>query len=188
MRSATVTTVATVDERTPRGKLARSIFDTDNLTALVAGHAGVGWLVNELRERSVRPPSDFERQSLLLHPDTKNVLVRRGVTRTGIETAARALVMVSFAAVVARNRFPDDVREALENGSIGLGEALRPYGMRRHTTTVRFVDEIDKVGGRQVLRVNATLSLPGIGPVALVDEVLYASALRRSSTRSVSRP
>lgn len=178
MRSASVAPAMTPDELTSRDKLARALFDIDNLTALVAAHAGMGLLINELRDSTMRPPTALELEDLLLPDNTKNVHVRYGVTRTGIQTAMPPLVMVSYRAVVAWHRLPDDVRTALKNGSIGLGDALRPYGVRRHITAVRFTDDVDLDGGKQLMRVNATLSLHGVGPVALVDETLYTSALR----------
>ncbi|RAS59453.1 hypothetical protein C8D87_11465 [Lentzea atacamensis] len=165
------------DELARRSRLAKAIWNTDDLTTLLCDFTGLG-LKAELRSRELRPPSELERKDLQLHVGCKNVLVRDGVTQAAIHTAQPPLVLVAFHAVVARHRLPDEVREALEHGPIGLGVALRPYGVRRHTHGIGFVEPVDDVGGRQLLRVHATLSLPGIGPVALVDEIVYASALR----------
>lgn len=176
MRSPAAATAT--EELASRRNFAKAVYSTDNLTALIAGHAGMGSLINQLRERGKRPPSALEREDLLLAENIKNVLVRTGVTCTAIQSATPPLVLVSFGAVVAWHRLPDEVREALEHGVIGLGEALRPYGVRRHTTGVRLVDAHDDLGGDQLMRVNATLSLPGVGPVALVDEIVYSSVLR----------
>lgn len=178
MRSAALAKVVSPEEVTPPSTLARSIYGTDNLTTLVAGRAGMGRLTNELLERGLRPPSNPERRRLLLPDDVKNVLVRKGITRPAIQTAEPPLVIVSFVAVVVGFRLPAAVREELETGSAGLGEALQPYGVRRHTTDVSFINGADRLGGQRHIRVKATLSLPDVGPVALVNEVLYARALR----------
>lgn len=178
MRSAALAEVLSPEDITPPSTLARSVYDTDNLTTFICGHAGMGRLTNELLERGVRPPSNPERRRLLLPEDVKNVLVRKGITRPAIQAAHSPLVMVSFVAVVVGFRLPDGVREDLEHGSVGLGEALQPYGVRRHTTDVCFTNTVDRLGGRRFMRVKATLSLPGAGPIALVNEILYASALR----------
>lgn len=178
MRSAVLTETASPDEANPQNALARSIFDTDDLTNFIKTRAGMGPLANELRHRELRPPSNPERKRLLLPRGLKNVLVRRGITRPAIHTADHPLVLVSFLAVVVRFRLPYDVGRELEHGSIGLGEALRPHGVRRHVTEIRLTNTADRLGGQRFMRVKATLSLPGAGPVALVNEVLYASALR----------
>lgn len=178
MRSAVLAEVASPDETTPHTAFARSVYDTDDLTTFVKGRAGMGQLTNELRRRGLRPPSNPERQRLLLPSGLKNVLVRAGVTRTAMVTAEPPLVLVSYTAVVVLFRLPDDVRKELEYGSAGLGEVLRPHGVRRHVTDVCFTSTVDRLGGRRLLRVKAKLSLPGAGPVALVNEIVYASALR----------
>jgi hypothetical protein len=178
MRSAVLAQVVSPDEATLQNTLARSIYDTDNLTMFVRRIAGMGELTNELRQRGLRPPTNPERQRLLLPQGLKNVLVRKGITCTAIQTAEPPLVMVSFVAVVVRFRLPEDVREELEHGSMGLGEALQPHHVRRHITGVHFTNGVDRLGGERFLRVKATLSLPDVGPVALVNEVLYTSALR----------
>ncbi|MEU7480511.1 hypothetical protein AB0A63_31350 [Lentzea sp. NPDC042327] len=185
MRSAVLTEVSR-DDTAPRHTLARAIFDTDDLTTFLTARVGVGPLTNELQYRRLRPPGKAECKRLLLPLDLKNVLVRKGITRTAIQTARPPLVLVSYVAVVVRFRLPEAVRKELEHGSIGLGEALRPHGVRRHVTDVQLTSAADRIGGQRFVRVKATLSLPGAGPVALLDEILYASAVCRA--RFTGRP
>lgn len=177
MRSALTSTAVWRQEVVERrDDLARGIWDVDDLTSLVARYAGMT-LEHKLDVNELHEPSTVERQQLRLRDATLRVLAREGVTQAAIH-AAVPLVFVSFRAVVALHRMPDPVRRALLRGEMGLGAALRPYGVRRHANTVEPVSDVDD-RGQQMLLVRAALSLPGRGPVALVEETLYRSALGR---------
>ncbi|SDP65443.1 hypothetical protein [Lentzea jiangxiensis] len=166
----------TAPEMTARARLTDLIENTDELTATLQEWLRIP-LDHHLHRHELRPPTSPERDALQLHSSTLHVLAREGVLRAAIP-ASDELVVARVSAVIARQRLPQPARSALDLGELPLGAILRRHLVRRHTHVADPAEGSDSTGRAQLLQVRATLTIPGRGRVAVVDETIYLALLR----------
>jgi len=173
----------TAAEITARNVLTDLIENTDELTATLQEWLRIP-LDHQLHHHELRTPTTRERHALRLHDSTLRVLARAGSLSARIPASA-PLVVAHVSAVVARQRLPQAARRALDQCEMPLGAILKRYSVRRHTHVADPADDLDVTGGQQLLRVRATLTLPGLGRVAVVDEMIYLALLRPTEPKAV---
>ncbi|MFJ8966996.1 hypothetical protein ACIRG5_47155 [Lentzea sp. NPDC102401] len=179
----------TAAEITARNGLIDLIENTDELTATLQEWLRIP-LDHQLHHHELRPPTTRERHALRLHDSTLRVLSRAGSLSATIPASA-PLVVAHVSALIARQRLPEEARRALDQHELPLGAILRRYSVRRHTHIADPTEGPDESGRQQLLRVHATLTLPGRGRVAVVHETIYLSLLRPSqhtSAPAIPRP
>ncbi|WP_018685409.1 hypothetical protein [Actinokineospora enzanensis] len=152
--------------------LTRWLRDTDSFTSAVAR-----WLqvpVEHVLHRQESVPLDVGDAAALEMEPGAAVRLRQGVLHAGL--AGPTLLVAAVSARVAQHRLSPAARKALDAGDLPLGVVLGRYAVRRHTHSVTRVDEVDELGGRQVLRVRASLTVDG-SLIAVVDETIYRRLL-----------
>lgn len=150
----------------------RWVRDTDSFTAAVGR-----WLqvpVDHVLHRQESVPLDVEDAAALELDPGDTARLRRGVLQAAL--SGPTLLVAEVSARIAQHRLSPAARKALDAGDLPLGVVLGRYAVRRHTHSVTRVNEVDDVGGRQVLRVRASLTVDG-NLIAVVDETVYRRLL-----------